>query len=76
MQLAPPLTAQSTVRSTEGARTSEPWAVKLEPGIVPPDFKRQRVPLEKGFSQMDWMRLKAKGKDLQGQPLNGVRLAR
>jgi hypothetical protein len=74
MQLAPPLTAQSTVRHTASS-ANEPDPVKLEPAIVTPDFKRQKVPLEKGYSQMDWMRLKAKGKDLQGRPLNGARNA-
>jgi hypothetical protein len=44
----------------------------LELAIVPPDFKRQKVPLEKGCSQMDWLRLKKKGVDLDGKPLNGV----
>lgn len=47
----------------------------LESDIVPPDFERQKVPLEKGFSQMDWMRLQSKGKDLQGKPMNGVLLS-
>ena len=50
--------------------TAEP--VKLESAVVPPDFKRQKIPLEKGFSQMDWMRLKSTGKDINGNSLTGA----
>lgn len=70
----PPLTVGSTVSNAED--TAEPaqpvQPVQLESAIVPPDFQRQKVPLEKGFSQMDWMRLQSKGKDLQGNPMNGM----
>lgn len=68
----PPLTAGSTVRNAEDSTAPAEPVAQLESAIVPPDFKRQKVPLEKGFSQMDWMRLQSKGKDLQGQPMNGV----
>lgn len=70
----PPLTAGSTVRNAEDSTAEAEPVEQLESAIVPPDFERQKVPLEKGFSQMDWMRLQSKGKDLQGQPMNGVLL--
>lgn len=73
VQLPKPLTAQSTVRTMDGAGvSSEPAPVQAEAAIVPPDFQRQKVPLEKGFSQMDWLQLKRRGKDLNGKDLNGA----
>jgi hypothetical protein len=73
VQLPSPKTAQSTVRTIDNAGNSTaPTTVPLEHAITPPDFKRQKVPLEKGFSQMDWLKLKRTGKDLNGQPLDGA----
>jgi hypothetical protein len=63
--------AGATVRNADDPN-STPVAIQLPAGIVPPDFKRQKIPLEKGFSQMDWMRLSQKGRDLDGLPLNGT----
>ena len=40
-------------------------------GVRPPNFKPGKVPLEKGYSQMDWMRLTARHRNLNG--LNGQR---
>jgi hypothetical protein len=73
LQLPSPLTAHSTVRTLDDAGNSmAPEPIQLEQAITPPDFKRQKIPLEKGYSQMDWMKLKKTGRDLQGQPLDGV----
>lgn len=69
-----PLTAQSTVRNADDDDSVAQPAAQLESAIVPPDFKRQKIPLEKGFSQMDWMKLSRKGLDLQGKPMNGAHL--
>lgn len=69
-----PLTALSTVRNADDNGSVAQPAAQLESAIVPPDFKRQKIPLEKGFSQMDWMKLSQKGLDLQGKPMNGVNL--
>lgn len=62
--LAPPkvpLTARSTVvdRSAAGpASTSAPVPLA--------EVKRNKVPLEKGYSQVDWIRLSRSGADLAG----------
>lgn len=69
-----PLTAQSTVRNAEDAASLAQPATHLESAVVPPDFQRQKIPLEKGFSQMDWMKLSKKGLDLHGKPMNGKTL--
>jgi hypothetical protein len=62
------------VRNAEDSASKAEPVEQLEIAIVPPDFQRQKVPLEKGFSQMDWMRLQSTGKDLQGKPMNGALL--
>ena len=71
---AQPLTARSTVRNADDLSSAAQPATALETAVVPPDFQRQKIPLEKGFSQMDWMKLTRKGLDLEGKPMNGALL--
>uniref|UniRef100_A0A7S3VK60 Cytochrome b5 heme-binding domain-containing protein n=1 Tax=Dunaliella tertiolecta TaxID=3047 RepID=A0A7S3VK60_DUNTE len=53
----PPLTAQSTVtHATAAGEKGKHEPVKL-PAAKPPGLERNKVPLEKGYSQMDWLRL-------------------
>lgn len=68
-----PLTARATVtdRSApqgETSRPAAPAAVALADAA-----KRNRVPLEKGFSQVDWIRLTRKEADLAGLGGAGLR---
>ncbi|KAF5837844.1 hypothetical protein DUNSADRAFT_3806 [Dunaliella salina] len=53
----PPLTAKSTVtHATAGGEKGKHEPVK-PPAAQPPGLQRNKVPLEKGYSQMDWLRL-------------------
>ncbi|KAF6253509.1 flavohemo protein b5/b5R-like protein [Scenedesmus sp. NREL 46B-D3] len=59
-----PLTAQSTVvhASAAGAAAS----ITSKPTQVAAEGRRNKVPLEKGFSQVDWLRVARSGADLTG----------
>lgn len=62
-----PLTAQSTVRHAGGASEDGPSTSKpvLPIKEVKPAGRRNKVPLEKGFSQVDWLKLAKSGRDMR-----------
>eukprot|EP01024_Parvocaulis_polyphysoides_P013108 TRINITY_DN15055_c0_g2_i1.p2 TRINITY_DN15055_c0_g2~~TRINITY_DN15055_c0_g2_i1.p2 ORF type:complete len:184 (-),score=23.49 TRINITY_DN15055_c0_g2_i1:507-1058(-) len=67
-----PLTASSTVVLAAPQQTQD---TKPEPvNIENPAPRQGKIPLEKGYSQMDWMRLTRTQKDLAG--LNGGHIRR
>ncbi|CAG9462223.1 unnamed protein product [Pedinophyceae sp. YPF-701] len=73
--LGPPLTLQSTVKCA-GQGGEKPVDIQRPPASGPPEgpraaMGRSKVPFEKGFSQMDWMRLTKTDPNLNG--LNGAR---
>ncbi|WIA37962.1 hypothetical protein OEZ86_001339 [Tetradesmus obliquus] len=59
-----PLTAQSTVKHASAAGTGPVSTSK--PIQVAAEGRRNKVPLEKGFSQVDWLRVARSGADLTG----------
>eukprot|EP01025_Chloroclados_australasicus_P046690 TRINITY_DN5153_c0_g1_i3.p2 TRINITY_DN5153_c0_g1~~TRINITY_DN5153_c0_g1_i3.p2 ORF type:complete len:184 (+),score=22.36 TRINITY_DN5153_c0_g1_i3:163-714(+) len=69
VQEKPPLTAKSTVVLAKKDQMTNSRS-SPQPVIQPPKAPRQgKIPLEKGYSQMDWMRLTRTNNDLAG--LNG-----
>ena len=70
----PPLNGGGPLAGHSGRGEEEAKGGPARPapgGVRPPNFKPGKVPLEKGYSQMDWMRLTARHRNLNG--LNGQR---
>ena len=69
----PPLVGGGLPAGHSGRGEEEGGPARPAPagGVRPPNFKPGKVPLEKGYSQMDWMRLTARHRNLNG--LNGQR---
>jgi len=64
---APVLTAAARLARVEAARAGGAGAGAGAAGGRLPGGARNKVPLEKGYSQVDWLRLTRSGGDLTGE---------
>ena len=49
--------------------SNKTWSIQAKPMEPPAPKKKGKIPLEKGYSQMDWMRLQQSRQDLSGENL-------